>query len=127
MIYLRRNDHQDAQQQQELQESIVAIDKKWTSLHSHVNSYRNHLAKTTQLFKLMEEIEEWIGHQMQTVYKFNSTYNIKSSGSSTESLNINKYVDDINQFNVTHIDKMKQLAAEIYGKSYSFRKFIYLR
>ncbi len=110
---MRRDDHQDAQQQQDLQESIEQIDKKWTSLHSYVNSYRNLLAKTTQLFKLMEEIEEWIAHQMQIVYKLNSNNNIYSS---TESLNIAKNVGEIHEFNETHIDKMKQLASEIYGK-----------
>ena len=76
-----------------------------------MNSYRDLLAKTTQLFKLMEEIEEWISQKMQIVYKFNS-----SNTNTTESVNLNKYVDDVQQFNENNIDKIKQLANEIYGK-----------
>lgn len=109
MVYLRFNERQDTNQQQELQDLIDNIDKKWTSLHSNVNAYRDLLAKTTQLLKLMEEVEEWITYRMQIIYKCNT----KEHNLNVEHLI--KNVEDVKQFNDANIEKMRRLAVEIYG------------
>lgn len=111
IIYLRRNDHQDAAQQQELQQSVDTTDQKWSSLHSCVNSYRDQLAKTTQLLKQIEEIEEWLSQKMQLIYKFNSTNTIELTTNQ-----VNKYLDDIKQYTDLNLDKIRCLASEIYGE-----------
>ena len=50
----RRVDHEDALQQQELNEMLNQIDTKWSSLHVCVKDYRDALANSNSFCKLYE-------------------------------------------------------------------------
>ena len=114
----RRVDHEDAKQQQELNDMISQIDTKWSSLHVCVKDFRDALANSNSFCKLYEEIELWTNQKTQIIEKL--YVSIKSECVDVRELEfliaqINRNIDDIKQFNETKIKHLTQLSVQLYG------------
>jgi len=114
----RRNDHEDAVQQQELNDMLNQVDIKWSMLHSSVKDYRDALANSNSFCKLYEEIELWIQQKTQVIEKLYTSS--KSEFVDVREIEflitqLNRNIDDIRQFNDTKIKHLTQLSVQVYG------------
>ncbi len=125
----RRNDHEDALQQQELNDMLNQVDTKWSMLHSNVKDYRDALANSNSFCKLYEEVELWVHQKTQIIEKLYTSS--KSEFVDIREIDflitqINRNIDDIKQFNDTKIKHLTQLSVQVYGKINTFLKYIFI-
>jgi hypothetical protein len=105
-----------------LNKEAEKIEKKWTTLTSKVNDYKQLLDELIAFYKQLDDFKYWIDRKYELVERFKKTRDFYSSGKSEDMREIDFALTEIkNSFDENNdakekLKKLSQIAVQINGK-----------